>query len=111
MAAFHVGPTTPTSLNGVAVKTITLPRCERLAIQARLYTTPTAHMHFRIAYATALTDTAVATAEHTLTHLGSRSIRLLPGRQAYLYVFTTDSGGTSATMGAADYVSILTGVQ
>lgn len=109
MNPFHSGPTTPTSLNGVNNVEIALPKTERIVIQARLFSNTAAVMHFRIAYAASGSATTLATAEHSLGHLGSRSVCIYPDRQAYLYVYTTNAAGTAATMGANDYVSVLTG--
>lgn len=96
----HFGPTAPTSLNAVNNAMITPPRVRKVTIQAALFTSPSAVLHWRVAYATSLPATALNTAEGFLIHGGAAELELNPTAQAYIYVFVTDANGTALAGGA-----------
>jgi hypothetical protein len=102
MYGFHFGPTAPSSLNGANNFEIALPKARTVTIQAALFTNTSYVVHWRVAYASGLTATALNTAEGFLTHGGSVALELNPSGQAYLYLFITDTAGTAATGGAND---------
>jgi len=81
-----------------------------LTVQAALLSNPTYLVHFRIRTDNAGAETSLATAEHCLGHLGSRTIRLCESakpQHSYLYVFVTTSTGTGANGGASDQLNVL----
>ncbi len=102
----HFGPTAPGSLNGVNNLMITPPKVRKVTIQAALFTTPGAVLHWRVAYATALTATALTTAEGVVLHGGSVELEVNPTAQAYIYTFLTDAAGTAQAGGANDRVDL-----
>jgi hypothetical protein len=99
---FHAGPTAPSSLNGANNGEVEIKGGGFVKIQAALFTNPTAILHWRVAYASGLTATALDTAEGFLSHGGSEQIDLGPHATAYIYWFLTDAAGTALAGGAND---------